>query len=315
MPQVNKPILVIGASGFLGRQVAKALLEGGRTVRCMARNPSRAQDLSNLGCEVVQGDLLDAESVARALESVQAVYISIHTLSPQGANSSGHDFMDVERTGLENIVKACRTHGVRRLIYVTSIGVAPDAPSAWLRGRWQTEQFLLHSGLDVTVLRPGMIVGRGGTGFEAVLSGAGRPFATLLGSGQQRMRTIAVEDLAYYMVGVLDDSRSFGHAFEVGSDDVLSMNQMMDGAADCLGRRHPLKIHVPQGLLALLSPLLERAGKLPRGAFKGLVDSLPVHMDGNPAPIRTLLGRPLQSYTQSVQRALGGRANPQVAKR
>jgi|GEM_PF-1184115 len=310
MPRINKTILVIGASGFLGRHVAKALLEGGRTVRCMARNPSRVQDLSDAGCEVVQGDILDIASVERALESVQVVYISIHTLLTQAANSSGYDFMGVEMTGLQNIVRACETHGARRLVYITSIGVAQNAPSAWLRGRWQTEQFLFNSGLDVTVLRPGMIVGRGGTGFDAVLSGAKRPFATLLGSGQQRMRTIAVEDLAYYLVGVLDAPRSFGHAFEVGSDDVLSMNQMMDGAADCLGRRHPVKIHMPQALLALFAPLLERATKLPRGAFKGLVDSLSVNMEGNPTPIRTLLGRPLQSYRQSVKRALGESAAP-----
>jgi uncharacterized protein YbjT (DUF2867 family) len=79
--------------------------------------------------------------------------------------------MDVEKTGLQNIMKACNKHGVRRLIYVTSIGITPDAPSAWLRGRWQTEQFLFGSGFDVTVIRPGMIVGRGGTGFGAGPSG------------------------------------------------------------------------------------------------------------------------------------------------
>jgi len=310
MPRMKKTILVIGASGFLGRHVAKALLVDGRTVRCMARNLSNVQDLSDAGCEVVQGDILDIASVERALESAQAVYISIHTLSTQAANSSSHDFMGVEMTGLQNIVRACETHGVRRLVYVTSIGVAQNAPSAWLRGRWQTEQFLLGSKLDVTVLRPGMIVGRGGTGFNAVLSGAKRPFAILLGSGQQRMRTIAVEDLAYYLVGVLDDPRSFGNPYEVGSDDVLSMDQMIDEAADFLGRSHPVKIHVPQALLALFAPLLERATKLPRGAFKGLVDSLSVNMEGNPAPIRTLLARPLQSYRQSVKRVLGGSAAP-----
>jgi uncharacterized protein YbjT (DUF2867 family) len=183
--QVNSTILVIGASGFLGRHVAQALLADGRTVRCMARDPSRVQDLADAGCEVVQGDILDAASVEHALESVQAAYICIHTLSPQAANSSGHDFMDVEKTGLQNIVRACEKHGVRRLIYVTSIGIAPDAPSAWLRGRWQTEQFLFGSGLDVSVIRPGMIVGRGGTGFDAVLSGAKRPVAIGMGSERQ----------------------------------------------------------------------------------------------------------------------------------
>jgi uncharacterized protein YbjT (DUF2867 family) len=304
MSQVNSTILVIGASGFLGRHVTQALLADGRTVRCMARDPSRVQDLANAGCEVVQGDILKAASVEHALESVQAAYICVHTLSPQGANSSDQDFMGVEMTGLQNIIRACKTQGVRRLIYVTSIGITSDAPSAWLRGRWQTEQFLFNSGFDVTVIRPGMIVGRGGTGFEAVLSGAKRPIAIAMGSGKQKMRTVAVEDLAYYLVGVLDDPRSFGHHYDVGSDDVLTMDQMINIAAECLGRQHPVKIHVPQALLGLFAPLIERASKMPRGSFKGLVDGLPVDMDGDPTPIRRLLNRPLQSYSQAVKRTL-----------
>ena len=305
MSQVDGTTLVIGASGFLGRHVARALLADGRTVRCMARDTTRVQDLADAGCEVVRGDILDAASVERALESVQAAYICIHTLSPQGANSSGRDFMGVEKTGLRNIVRACEKHGVRRLIYVTSIGIAPDAPGAWLRGRWQAEQFLFDSGLDVSVIRPGMIVGRGGTGFDAVVSGARRPVAIGLGSGKQRMRTVAVDDLAYYLVGVLDDPRSFGQRYDVGSDDVLTVDQMTDIAAEYLGRRHPVKIHVPQTLLGLCAPLVERVGKMPRGSLKGLADSLAVDMSGDPTPIRAILGRPPQSYRQALERALG----------
>lgn len=305
MPQVNSTILVIGASGFLGRRVARALLADGRPVRCMARDKTRVQDLADVGCEVVQGDMLDAASVEHALESVRAAYVCVHTLSPQGANSSGRDFMGVEETGLRNIVGACETRGVRRLVYVTSIGVAPDAPSAWLRGRWQTERFLFGSGLDVSVVRPGMIVGRGGTGFDAIVGGAGRPVAIGLGDGKQRMRTVAVDDLAYYLVGVLDDPRAFGRRYDVGSDDVLTTDQMTDIAAELLGRRHPVKIHVPHTLLGLLAPLIERAGKMPRGSFKGLVDSLAVDMSGDPTPIWAILGRPPLSYRQAVKRALG----------
>ncbi|WP_168733668.1 NAD(P)H-binding protein [Deinococcus sp. Arct2-2] len=304
MTQGSSTILVIGASGFLGRQVVKTLLAQGHTVRCLARDPARVQDLAAAGCEVVTGDMLNAVSIQRALQGVRAVYISVHTLSPQGANLAGQAFMDVEKTGLENIVAACALHGVSRLIYVTSIGTAPDAPSQWLRGRWKTEQFLLNSGLDVTIIRPGMIVGRGGTGFDAVLAGANRPVAFGLGSGQQKMRTVAVDDLAHSLVGVLNDPRAFGQAYDVGSDDVLTMDQMIDGAAAGLGRRPPIKIHFPAALLRLFAPLIERAGKLPRGAFQGLVDSLAADMSGDPLPIRALVTRPFQSYKQAVGRVL-----------
>ena len=91
----------------------------------------------------------------------------------------------------------------------------------------------------------------------------------------------------------------------MGFDDVLTTDQMTDIAAECLGRRHPLKIHFPGTLLGLFAPLIERASKMPRGSFKGLVDSLPVDMGGDPTPIRTILGRPPRSYRQAVKRALG----------
>lgn len=304
MEQASSTVLVIGASGFVGKHLARALLADGHTVRCLARDTTRVEDLAEAGCEVVQGDILEPATVERALDSVRAVYVCIHTLSPQGPNSKGQDFTDIEDTGLRTIVQACGTQGVRRLIYVTSIGVAPDAPSAWLRGRWHTEQYLFTSGLDVSVIRPGMVVGRGGTGFDAIARGARGPVAIGLGNGTQQFRTVAVDDVAYYLVGVLDDPRSYGQHYDVGSDDVLTTGQMIDIAAEQLGRRRPIKLKIPSALLGVAAPLVERVGKLPRGSIKGFVDGLRVDMSGDATAIRTILPRVPQSYRQAAASAL-----------
>lgn len=304
MPQLISTVLVVGSSGFVGGHLARLLLADGRRVRCMARDTSRIQDLADAGGEVVRGDVLDPGSVERAVESVDAVYVCIHTLSPQAADSAGQDFMDVEKAGLRNIVDACRTAGANRLVHVTSIGVVPDAPSAWVRGRAQIERLLFRSGLDVSVIRPGMIVGRGGTGFDAIARGARGPAAIVLGRGTQRLGTIDVDDLAYYLVGVLDDPRSFGRSYDVGSDDVMTAGEMIDVAAGLLGRRHPLKIHVPTRLLGLAAPLIDRITRMPRGAMRGLVDSLLVDMTGDPAPIRAILDRTPRTYREALERAL-----------
>ncbi len=304
-----KKILVIGASGFLGRHVAQALLADGYAVRCVARNPARVQDLATAGCEVVQGDISDLASMQRALQSVDAVYISIHsihTLSPQPASTTGQGFMDVEMNGLENIVTACRTNGVRRLMYVTSLGVAPDSPSAWVRGRWEAQQFLLNSGLDVTVIQPGQIVGVGGQGFDMMVSQAKRSVALMLANGTQKWRNIAVDDLVYYLVGVLNDPRAYGQCYDAGCDDILTNDQMVDITAEVLGRHHPIKIHVPRTLLGALAPVIERVSKLPKGSIKGLVDSMKADAIGDPTPIRTILPRKPLPYRQAVERALTG---------
>lgn len=303
-------ILVIGASGFVGRKVARALLSEGHRVRCLARTAARVQELADAGGEVVTGDISDAASLQRALTGMDAVYICVHTLSPQPAGASGQGFVEVEISGLQNIVAACQANGVRRLIYVTFLGVAPDSPSAWVRGRWKAEQLLLGSGLDVTILRPGQIVGVGGQGFDMMVGQAKKSVAVMLGSGQQKWRNIALADLVYYLVGVLDDPRSYGHAYDVGCDDILTNDQMVDIAASLLGHRPPRKLHLSPALLSTFAPLIERLAKLPAGAMSGFADSMGSDAIGDPLPLRALLPRPPLSYRDAVERALP--AKPQA---
>ncbi len=297
-------ILVIGASGFVGGNLARGLLMAGHPVRCLARQPAQVADLATIGCEVVPGDVTDLGSIRRAMASVRAVYIAIHTLGPQHASTAGQGFMDIELQGMRNIVAACREHGVRRLIVVTSLGITLDGPGAWVRGRWEAEQFLLGSGLDVTIIRPGQIVGMGGLGFGMTVSQARRRVAIVFGSGRARMQNIAIADLVYYLVAVLDDPRAYGQGFDVGADEILTTDRMIDIAADVLGRPHPRKIHVQPQRLRLLAPLIERMTGSPRGAIRGIMDVIGADLTGDPRPIRSLLPRPLLSYRQAVAQAL-----------
>jgi uncharacterized protein YbjT (DUF2867 family) len=297
-------VLVIGASGFVGRHLARALLSHGHTVRCMARTPEKVTDLGAAGCEIVRGDMADAAAVLRATDGIDAVYVAVHTLSPQPASASDQGFMDVETAGLRNIVAACLAQGARRLIYLTSLGTDAKATSVWLRERGRAEQFLLHSGLDATVIQPGQIVGVGGHGFNMMVSQAKSSVAVMMGNGRQKWRNIAVDDLVYYLIGVLDDPRTFGQRYDVGCDDVLTNDQMVDVAADVLGRPHPVKLHIPQAVTATLAPLIERMAKLPKGAMSGLVEGMKDDAIGDPTPIRQILPRQPLSYRQAVERAL-----------
>ena len=304
-------ILVIGASGFVGKPLALALLAEEHAVRCLARNPSKVEDLAKAACEIVQGDISDLASMQRAMDSVQAVYISIHTLSAQPGNTSGQGFMEVEINGLKNIVTACQLHGVRRLIYVTFLGMPPDAKSVWVRERWKAEQFLLKSGLDVTIIRPGQIVGQGGRGFDMMVSQARKSVAITMGNGSSKWRNIALDDLIYYLVGVLNESRAYGQSFDVGCDDILTNNQMIDLTAVVPGHHHPTKLSLPVTLLgAPFAPFIERMAKVPKGAIKGILESLKMDAVGDPMPIRSILPRRLVPYRQAVERALGDTRTP-----
>ena len=94
-----KKILVIGASGFVGRYLTRQLVADGYSVRCLARNPDKVKDLADSGCQIVKGDITDRSSVKHALDSMDAVYVSIQTLVPQHVDTAGQGFMDIEHEG------------------------------------------------------------------------------------------------------------------------------------------------------------------------------------------------------------------------
>jgi hypothetical protein len=118
------------------------------------------------------------------------------------------------------------------------------------------------------------------------------------------MRPIDLDDLVYYLTGVLHDPGAYGQYYDVGNDELLSTNQLIDSIADWLDRRHPIKIQMPLALLAALASPIERLAKLPKGAIKGFVDSLKINMIGDPLPIRAILPQPLLAFRQAVERAL-----------
>lgn len=209
--------------------------------------------------------------------------------------------MDVEARGLRQVSEACTELGVRRVLYVTSIGVAEHAASSWLRGRWLTEQALFDSGLDVTVVRPGMIVGRGGDGFGIVARAATKPFAVAIAGPRQKFRTVAVDDLARDIVDLVDAPDAYGRSFEVGSDDVLTMQEMVKITATSLGRRPGVLLHIPAGMMQRLAPLAERIARVPRGAISGFVGDGPqADMIGDPTPLRTVLGRTDRPFREAI---------------
>ena len=154
-----------------------------------------------------------------------------------------------------------------------------------------------------------MIVGVGGQGFGMLVSNAKKRFAFILGSSRKVFRCIAIDDLVYFLVGVLNDQRAYGQCYDVGSDDVLTNAQMIDTVADVIERPHPRKIYIPLSLLSSVAPVIERLGKLPKHAMKGLFDSFKSDMIGDPKAIRTLLNRPLLSFRQAVGKALQGNSN------
>jgi uncharacterized protein YbjT (DUF2867 family) len=145
------PVLVVGGTGMLGSQVATELLKRGKPVRALVRSGSDASRLEAAGVEIARGDMLDAWSLLRAMEGVDAVVTS-------AAGYTRHRKGDTPKTdtvGNINLVEAAKRTGVRRFV-LTSILTCDQTPQiSHFRHKKLTEDRLEDLGVPFVALRPG----------------------------------------------------------------------------------------------------------------------------------------------------------------
>jgi len=164
--------LVIGGTGFLGREIVWQLLERGQTVRMLCRRSGETPD----GAEVVFGDLADPVSLHKACQGVETVY---HTAAIPSISLHWKPFYDTNVLGTQNVLDACQKTGVRKLIYTSSASVAFDCkpqhgvdetapyPDRWFahypHSKALAEKLILDSASDSLLtcsLRPHLIIGK-----------------------------------------------------------------------------------------------------------------------------------------------------------
>ena len=143
-------VLVVGATGALGRPVVRLLRERGVAVRALNRHPAQAADLAALGAELVQGDLIDPGSLRRACAGVTSVLACAHGILGRGRWRSEA----VDDKGHRSLIEAAREARVGRFVYVSGHGVRADHPIDFFRTKHRIEQVLAASGLEHAILRP-----------------------------------------------------------------------------------------------------------------------------------------------------------------
>ena len=253
-------ILVVGASGKLGRRVAGELLTRGADVRAAGRKPSKVDELAARGAETVVLDLTRPDSFAAALAGVEAVFTAAHGLMDRRRN--GNVRIDVE--GMKRLIDAAQAAGVRRFVHTSAQNAAPNSPVAFTRVKWEAERHLQASGLDWTVLRPSAfadlyahdLIGK------QVLAG---PTVWLLGSGETRRNLVAIDDVALMAVLALLERRFSREVVEVSGPDNLTEREV----AALYGRLSGKPVRVRS-----LSPATVRTIGRVAGPFHGGVRNL-----------------------------------------
>jgi len=249
-------IAVTGGTGFVGQAVCEQLVErsggaGGRIV-VPTRRIRRGQAVQSLPTvERVQADVHDERALARVLAGCDAVVHLVAIL-----HGSEADFQRVHVELPRKLVAACRAAGVRRIVHVSALGVAPDAPSRYLRSKAAGERVLLESGLDVTVLRPSVIFGARDRFLNLFAQlQALAPFMPL-GGADARFQPVWVEDVAAAAVRCLDRPQTIGQTIECAGPDVLTLAQLVRLAGRLAGCERPV-LPLPEALARLQAGLME----------------------------------------------------------
>jgi uncharacterized protein YbjT (DUF2867 family) len=141
-------VLVVGATGTLGRQIARRALDEGHQVRCVVRSPRKAAFLQEWGCELTRGDLLEPESLDYALEGQEAV-IDAATARATDPGSS----YEIDWTGKQNLFEACQKAGVKRFVFLSLLDAQKHRDVPLMDIKACTEEWLQASDFDFTILR------------------------------------------------------------------------------------------------------------------------------------------------------------------
>ncbi len=201
-------ILVTGANGFIGSQMVKSLLAAGHEVVCCVR--SRAQTQKHFpDCEVRDCDFntdTHSEVWLPRLKDIDVVVNCVGILQ-----SRGRDRIEaIHRDTPCALFKACVEAQVKKVIHISALGAAPDAPTAYGQTKYAADQCLLNSGLDGVILRPSLVYGMcayGGSSLFRAMSGL--PWMTpCVGDGQQPFQPIYRKDLARAVVNLISQPLS-----------------------------------------------------------------------------------------------------------
>jgi uncharacterized protein YbjT (DUF2867 family)/tryptophan-rich sensory protein len=259
---MSERILLTGATGYVGGRLLDRLAERFSHVRCLARRPESLSGRVAESVEIVQGDVLDRESLTPALKGIRTAYYLIHSM---GSNA---DFEETDRQAAQNFAEAARAAGVERIIYLGGLGDDNEQLSAHLRSRHEVGKLLRSTGIQVIEFRASIVLGSGSLSFEMIRALVEKlPVMITPRWVAIPAQPIAIDDLLDYLVAALDLSGNDSRIYEIGGADQASYEELMReyGRQRGLRRRFVsvpvLTPRLSSWWLGLVTPLYARVGR------------------------------------------------------
>jgi uncharacterized protein YbjT (DUF2867 family) len=282
MTAAQPRILVIGATGLLGAPVVRHLLQAGWAVRALVRRPESARQRLDAAVEVIQGDVTDEASVARALQGCQAVHISL-----QGSNRA--EFEQVEHRGTATVARLAAAQGVARLTHLS--GALVSARTTHVpqeRAKWEAETAIERSGVPYTIFKPTFFM-------ESLPLNIQGTRATVMGPSTRKFRFVAANDYAALVVKALQTPATINQRLEVYGPQALTLREATAQVARALNPAIQIS-QTPFLMMKILNRLF-MSGKLTH-IIELMALTEAMGETGNPELTTRLLGTPSTTLDQ-----------------
>ena len=224
-------VLVLGGSGFVGRQVCEQLARLGWHITVPTRravNAARVQSLP--GLTVIEANVHQEADLARLMPGHDAV---VNLVAVLHGSEERFESVHVDLPG--KIASAMKKAGVQRLVQISALGADPQGPSMYQRSKARGETVLHNAGLQLTVLRPSVIFGAEDKFLNLFADlQAVAPFMPLAGSGT-RFAPVWVGDVARAVVVCLQKLDTIGQTYELCGPDVMTLGELVQRAGQWAG--------------------------------------------------------------------------------
>lgn len=234
-------VTVFGGTGFVGRQVVRSLARQGWRVRVAARNVGRGYRMRMLGdvgqIEVVQANVRNAASVARALDGAEACVNLVGILYETGRQR----FQSIHAMGSKLIAETAARQGITNFVQMSALGADIDSPSKYYRTKAMGEAAVRESLPSATIVRPSVIFGQDDSLYNkfAALS-TFSPALPLIGGGETRFQPVYVGDVAAAIAKVVGQPEAAAQTFELGGPATYTFREILEFILRETGRNRVL---------------------------------------------------------------------------
>jgi nucleoside-diphosphate-sugar epimerase len=295
MATTRKTVLITGATGYIGGQLAERLLQEDEIqIRVLARQPAEARRLAKLGCEIVPGDVTDAGSLERAVAGCELVYHAAAWVRETGAR---RDVWGVNVTGVQHLVDAASEAGVRRFIHLSSCAVygslqrlAIDettpmrmSGSLYADSKVAAEEIVLRAhhahGLPIVIVRPSQVYGLGSPQFTLrPLELIRRRRMVLIDGGRHLCKPIYIDNLVDGLILCARSDAAVGQAFNFSDGEPVTWSDFFGAYAQMLEVAKLPSLPYPLAWLAAIAfeaseKLTGKAGGLNRRVLRSLTSN------------------------------------------